>query len=61
MKMAMLIFKKVFDDTGIEVVAYGTVVRPMERNAVFRDTSVFKNVFLECLKYQYQRLMFLGS
>ncbi len=61
MKRSMLVFKNVLEDTGVEVIPYGTAVKPIKRDSWFKDEEVFKNLLVESFKFQYYKLLFAGT
>lgn len=61
MKRSMLVFKNVLEDSGVEIVPYGTAVKPISKDSWFKDIDVFKNLLVESFKFQYYKLLFAGT
>lgn len=61
MKRSLLVFKKVFDGAEVDIIPYGTTVKPIKKGSWVHDFSVFKNILFESFKYQYYRIIFAGT
>jgi len=61
MKRSMMVFKRMFEGTEVEIIPYGTSNTVLKKDSWLTDFSVFKNVLVECFKYQYYRIIFAGA
>lgn len=61
LQRSLLSFNKVFKDDKINIIPYGTSIKPLEFNSWWNDYDVFKSIFTEYFKYQYYKIILSGK
>ena len=60
LQRSLLSFNKVFRNDNIQIIPYGTYIKPLKRNSWWRDYNLFRSIFNEYFKYQYYKLILSG-
>jgi uncharacterized SAM-binding protein YcdF (DUF218 family) len=57
LQRSLLSFNKVFKNDKVNIIPYGTYIKPLEFNSWWNDYDVFKSIFTEYFKYQFYKLI----